>query len=56
MAHLLLIDDDPALIPEQVRQTFPGPRHHVEVAGTGAEGLEKVHAGPPDVIRSAING
>ena len=25
MAHLLLIDDDPALIPEQVRQAFPLP-------------------------------
>ena len=50
MAHLLLIDDDPALIPEQVRQTFPSPRHRVEVAGTGGEGLERVHAGPPDVI------
>src|SRR6266480_7759717 len=50
MAHLLLIDDDPALIPEQVRQSFPAPRYRVEVAGTGAEGLARVRAGPPDVI------
>ncbi len=50
MAHLLLIDDDPVLIPEQVRQAFPGPRHRVVVAGTGAEGLEHVRADPPDVI------
>ena len=50
MAHVLLIDDDPALIPEQVRQAFPPPRYRVEVAGTGAEGLERVRAGPPDVI------
>jgi len=50
MAHVLLIDDDPALIPEQVRQAFPSPRYRVEVAGTGAEGLERVGAGPPDVI------
>src|SRR3954451_2407134 len=50
MAHLLLIDDDPALIPEQVRQAFPAPRYRVEVAGTGAEGLDRVRAGPPDVI------
>src|SRR6059058_2586734 len=50
MAHLLLIDDDPALIPEQVRQAFPAPRYRVEVAGTGAAGLERVGAGPPDVI------
>jgi two-component system nitrogen regulation response regulator GlnG len=50
MAHLLLIDDDPALIPEQVRQAFPAPTHQVDVAGTGAEGLERIRAGPPDVI------
>jgi two-component system nitrogen regulation response regulator GlnG len=50
MAHLLLIDDDPGLIPEQVRQAFPPPRDRVEVAGTGAEGLERVRTQPPDVI------
>src|SRR5215468_8293838 len=50
MARLLLIDDDPALIPEQVRQAFPAPSYQVDVAGTGAEGLECVRAEPPDVI------
>src|SRR5258708_14931069 len=50
MAHLLLIDDDLALIPGQVRQAFPAPAHQIEVAGTGAEGLSRVGAGPPDVI------
>src|SRR5215510_1076148 len=50
MAHLLLIDDNPALIPGQVRQAFPAPAHRVEVAATGAEGLERVGAGPPDVV------
>src|SRR4051794_37664883 len=50
MAHLLLIDDDPSLIPEQVRQAFPRPGHRVVVAGTGAEGLKHVCADPPDII------
>jgi two-component system nitrogen regulation response regulator GlnG len=50
MAHLLLIDDNPALVPGQVRQAFPSPAHQVEVAVTGADGLERVGAGPPDVI------
>jgi two-component system nitrogen regulation response regulator GlnG len=50
MAHLLLIDDDPAHIPGQVRQVFPAPGHRVEVAGTGAQGLQRVAAEPPDVI------
>src|SRR3984957_14595922 len=50
MPHLLLFDDDPVLIPEQVRQAFPTPRYRVEVAETGAEGLERVGARPPDVI------
>jgi DNA-binding NtrC family response regulator len=50
MAHLLLIDDDPAVIPEQVRQAFPAPRYRVVVAGTGAEGLKHVRGEAPDVI------
>src|ERR1700733_12730744 len=50
MAHLLLIDDDPVLIPEQVRQAFPAPRYRVDVADSGAEGIERVRGGPPDVI------
>ena len=50
MANLLLIDDDPSLIPGQMRQAFPAPAHRVEVAGTGAEGVKRVRAGHPDVI------
>src|SRR5205823_3565421 len=50
MAHVLLIDDDPVLIPEQVRQAFPASRYRVEVAGTGAEGLERIGADPPNVV------
>src|SRR5258708_15647243 len=50
MAHLLLIDDDLILIPEQVRVPFPARAHTVVVACTGAEGLEQISAVPPDVI------
>jgi DNA-binding NtrC family response regulator len=50
MAHLLLIDDDADLIPQQVRQSFPAPSHKVEVAATGKAGLDRVRAHPPDVI------
>jgi len=50
MAHLLLIDDDPALIPKQVRLAFPAPTHRVEVAGSGVDGLGLVRTDPPDVI------
>src|SRR5271166_1136514 len=50
MSHILLIDDDPDLIAEQVRQSFPAPGHRVEVAITGTEGLERVQAKPPDAI------
>jgi two-component system nitrogen regulation response regulator GlnG len=50
MAHVLLIDDDPTLIPAQVRQLFPAPDHRVDVAATGQAGLERVRAEPPDVI------
>jgi two-component system nitrogen regulation response regulator GlnG len=50
MANLLLIDDDPAVIPEQVRQAFPAPRYRVDVAATAAQGLDRVRAQPPDVV------
>src|SRR5437899_3121060 len=48
MAQLLLIDDDPALIAEQVRHAFPS--HRVQLAGSGAEGMERVRSRAPDVI------
>ncbi|WP_165252811.1 sigma-54-dependent transcriptional regulator [Paludisphaera soli] len=50
MAHLLLIDDDPALIPKQVRLAFPAPTHRVEVACSGVDGVGRVRADPPDVV------
>ncbi len=50
MAHLLLIDDDQALVPQQVQQAFPAPAHRVVLAHTGAEGIEHVRKEPPDVV------
>jgi hypothetical protein len=40
MAHLLLIDDDPALLPGEVRQAFRAAVHRVEVLASrgGAPG------------------
>src|SRR3954466_16192287 len=50
MANLLLIDDDPDLLPDQMRQVFPAPAHRVEIAPTGSEGIERASDGRPDVI------
>jgi DNA-binding NtrC family response regulator len=50
MAHLLIIDDDPELLPEKVRHVFPSRAHRIDVAYTGAEGLKRIAAAPPDVI------
>src|SRR3954463_4256945 len=50
MANLLLIDDDPDLLADQVRQVLPAPTHRVEIAPTGTEGLERVADARPDVI------
>jgi two-component system nitrogen regulation response regulator GlnG len=50
MAHVLLIDDDAALVQAQVRRTFPPPLHSVSVAKDGAAGLESLRAKPPDVV------
>src|SRR5947199_9764649 len=50
MANLLLIDDHPGLLPDQVGHVFPAPAHRVEIAHTGAEGLQRVADVRPDVI------
>jgi two-component system nitrogen regulation response regulator GlnG len=50
MANLLLIDDDPDLLPDQVRHVFPAPAHRIEIARTATEGLERVTDVRPDVI------
>jgi two-component system nitrogen regulation response regulator GlnG len=50
MAHLLLIDDDAVLVPQQVRQAFPAPTYRVVVAQNGNHGVELVRRAPPDVV------
>src|SRR5947199_3086564 len=50
MATLLLIDGDPDLLSDRVSHVLPAPAHRVEIAKTGAEGLERVAAACPDVI------
>lgn len=50
MAHLLLIDDDPDIVAEQVRSAFPAPGHRFDMALSGADGLKQIAANPPDVI------
>src|SRR4051794_7752321 len=50
MANLLLIDDHPGLLPDQVGHVFPAPAHRVEIARTGAEGLQRIADVRPDVI------
>ena len=40
MANLLLVDDDPDLLPDQMRQVFPAPAHRVEIAPTGGLSIE----------------
>ncbi|MGO9110320.1 MAG: sigma-54-dependent transcriptional regulator [Thermoguttaceae bacterium] len=50
MAHLLIVDDDPDLLPEKVRHLFPPPEHKVEIAYTGADGLRRLAIALPDVI------
>jgi len=47
---LLLIDDDPRIVPEQVNHTFKAPEYKVEVAGSGKDGLDALRLHPPDVV------
>jgi two-component system nitrogen regulation response regulator GlnG len=49
MPTLLIVDDEPS-IRYSFQRAFEGDGVHVATAGTAAEGLEEVHAGPPDVV------
>jgi|SRR6185369_13777423 len=48
MAQVLLIDDDPLFIAEQVRQAFP--TDSVKVAANGADGIASFRSARPDVV------
>jgi two-component system nitrogen regulation response regulator GlnG len=50
MPRLLLIDDDPVLVEDQVTHVFAPQGVEVAVARTGQEGLEQTAARPPDAI------
>jgi len=48
MANILLVDDESAFMPEQVRQALP--EHTVTVATSGREGLAAIRTSRPDVV------
>jgi two-component system nitrogen regulation response regulator GlnG len=50
MARLLLIDDDPVMILDQLTHALSPQGMWIDVAHTAEEGLLKVAAQPPDII------
>ncbi|SFH73551.1 sigma-54-dependent transcriptional regulator [Planctomicrobium piriforme] len=50
MPRLLLIDDDKAIIPQQVRLAFAATEYEIKVAPTAAEGLSLFQSWAPDVV------
>src|SRR5215470_10664730 len=50
MGRLLLVDDDPAMIHDQLTHALGPEGMRVDVARTAEEGLRQVAAEPPDVI------
>ena len=50
MARLLLVDDDPVMILDQMRHALDFHSVHIDVAQTAEEGLRRVAAQPPDLI------
>jgi DNA-binding NtrC family response regulator len=50
MTRLLLVDDDPALILDQIEHVFVPRRVQVTVAGSGIEGLRSFKSLRPDVV------
>src|SRR5262245_35365353 len=50
MGRLLLVDDDPAMIQDQLTHVLGPQGMRIDVARTAQEGLRQVAARPPDVI------
>jgi two-component system nitrogen regulation response regulator GlnG len=50
MRRLLLVDDDPAMILDQLTHALGPQGMQIDVARTAEEGLRQVAAGPPEVI------
>jgi two-component system nitrogen regulation response regulator GlnG len=50
MGRLLLVDDDPAMILDQLTHALGPQGMQIDVARTAQEGLRQVAAGPPDII------
>src|SRR4051812_23368089 len=50
MMRLLLIDDEPALILDQMNHLFVPRGAEIVTAGTGIEGLREFEASQPDVV------
>jgi two-component system nitrogen regulation response regulator GlnG len=50
MGSVLLVDDDPSLILDQVTHALSSQGVRIDVAQTATEGLRKVAAQPPDVV------
>jgi DNA-binding NtrC family response regulator len=50
MARLLIIDDNPALVLDQVHHVFGAAGHEIVVARTGKEGVRQAAEQPPEAI------
>jgi DNA-binding NtrC family response regulator len=50
LGRLLVIDDDPTALANQLRRAFPAPSYRVRVAGMGPGGVPHVLADLPDVV------
>src|SRR5580704_12256502 len=55
MSNLLLIDEDPEQLAKLVRRAFPACNDRIDMARTGALGIERVREALPDVVVLNLN-